>query len=181
MAGEVIDERLLNKIRRVKLLILDVDGVLTDGRIIIDDAGAESKNFNVRDGHGLKILMRYGIEVALLTGRRSQAVEHRAAELGIAEVHQGIWNKAEAFVEILQRRNLAPEETAYAGDDVVDIPVLRRVGFAVAVADAVPEVRQAADYVTGCGGGQGAVRELCELILKAQGFWADVAVRYEFT
>jgi len=180
MAGEVTDERLLNKIRRVKLLILDVDGVLTDGRIIIDDAGAESKNFNVRDGHGLKILMRYGVEVALLTGRRSQAVEHRAAELGIAEVHQGIWNKAEAFAEILQRRNLAPEETAYAGDDVVDIPVLRQVGFAVAVADAVPEVLQVADYVTCCGGGRGAVRELCEVILRAQGFWADVAARYQF-
>ena len=178
--GEVTDERLLNKIRRVKLLILDVDGVLTDGRIIIDDAGAESKNFDVRDGHGLKILMRYGIEVALLTGRRSQVVEHRAAELGIAEVHQGIWNKAEAFAEILQRRNLLPEETAYAGDDIVDIPVLRQVGFAIAVADAVPEVRNIADYVTGCRGGRGAVRELCEVILRAQGFWADVAVRYEF-
>ncbi|MBU2262566.1 MAG: HAD-IIIA family hydrolase [Proteobacteria bacterium] len=179
--GEVTDERLLNKIRRVKLLILDVDGVLTDGRIIIDDAGAESKNFDVRDGHGLKILMRYGIEVALLTGRRSQVVEHRAAELGIAEVHQGIWNKAEVFAEILQRRNLAPEETAYAGDDVVDIPVLRQVGFAVAMADAVPEVCHVADYVTSCRGGRGAVRELCEMILKAQGFWADVAARYQFT
>ncbi|MBU2226703.1 MAG: HAD-IIIA family hydrolase [Proteobacteria bacterium] len=179
--GEVTDERLLNKIRRVKLLILDVDGVLTDGRIIIDDAGAESKNFDVRDGHGLKILMRYGIEVALLTGRRSQVVEHRAAELGIAEVHQGTWNKAEVFAEILQRRNLAPEETAYAGDDVVDIPVLRQVGFAVAVADATPEVRHVADYVTGCRGGRGAVRELCEVILRAQGFWADVAARYQFT
>ncbi|MBU2053719.1 MAG: HAD hydrolase family protein, partial [Proteobacteria bacterium] len=155
--------------------------VLTDGRIIIDDAGAESKNFDVRDGHGLKILMRYGIEVALLTGRRSQVVEHRAAELGIAEVHQGIWNKAEVFAEILQRRNLAPEETAYAGDDVVDIPVLRQVGFAVAVADATPEVRHVADYVTGCRGGRGAVRELCEVILRAQGFWADVAARYQFT
>lgn len=180
MVAEVTDERLLNKIRRVRLLILDVDGVMTDGGIMIDDAGAESKSFNVRDGHGLKVLMRYGIEVALLTGRRSRAVEHRAAELGIAEVHQGILNKAETFAEILQRRNLAPEETAYAGDDIVDIPVLRRVGFAVAPADAVPEVRQVVDYVTDCIGGRGAVRELCEVILRAQGFWAEVAARYEF-
>jgi 3-deoxy-D-manno-octulosonate 8-phosphate phosphatase (KDO 8-P phosphatase) len=175
MAREVTDERLLHKIRRVKLLILDVDGVLTDGRIIIDDAGTESKNFDVKDGHGLKILMRYSIDVVLLTGRRSQVVEHRAADLGIAEVHQGIWNKAEALTGILQRRSIAPEEAAYVGDDVVDIPLLKRVGFAVAVADAVPEVRRIADYVTSNGGGRGAVRELCEVILRAKGLWADVA------
>jgi 3-deoxy-D-manno-octulosonate 8-phosphate phosphatase (KDO 8-P phosphatase) len=181
MAREMRDERLLNKIRRVKLLILDVDGVLTDGRIIIDDAGVESKNFDVKDGHGLKIIMRCGIDVVLLTGRRSQVVERRAADLGIAEVHQGIGNKLEALAEILQRRNLASEETAYAGDDIVDVPLLKRVGFAVAVADAVPEVRQVADYITGCKGGRGAVRELCEVILQAQELWADVAARYEFT
>jgi 3-deoxy-D-manno-octulosonate 8-phosphate phosphatase (KDO 8-P phosphatase) len=175
MAREVTDERLLHKIRRVKLLILDVDGVLTDGRIIIDDAGTESKNFDVKDGHGLKILMRYSIDVVLLTGRRSQVVEHRAADLGIAEVHQGIWNKAEALTGILQRRSIAPEEAAYVGDDVVDIPLLKRVGCAVAVADAVPEVRRIADYVTSNGGGRGAVRELCEVILRAKGLWADVA------
>ncbi len=180
MAREMTDERLLNKIRRVKLLILDVDGVLTDGRIIIDDAGVESKNFDVKDGHGLKIIMRYGIDVVLLTGRRSQVVERRAADLGIAEVHQGIRNKVEALAELLLRRDLAPGETAYAGDDIVDIPLFKRVGFAVAVADAVPEVRQVADYVTGCKGGRGAVRELCEVILQAQELWADVAARYEF-
>ena len=129
MVEDVIDERLLKKIRKVKLLILDVDGVMTDGRIIIDDAGLESKQFDVRDGHGLKMLMRCGIDVALLTGRRSRVVEHRAADLGITEVHQGVWNKAEAFAGILERRKLAPEETAYVGDDVVDIPLLKRVGF----------------------------------------------------
>jgi 3-deoxy-D-manno-octulosonate 8-phosphate phosphatase (KDO 8-P phosphatase) len=181
MVKEVTDERLLEKIRKVKLLILDVDGVLTDGRIIMDDAGLESKAFDVKDGHRLKILMRSGIDVALLTGRRSRVVEHRAAELGIAEVHQGALNKAEVFSEILKRRNIHPEETAYIGDDIVDIPVLTRVGFSVAVADAVPEVRSLADYVTHYGGGQGAVREVCEVILKAQNRWADVAVRYEFT
>jgi 3-deoxy-D-manno-octulosonate 8-phosphate phosphatase (KDO 8-P phosphatase) len=180
MVKEVTEERLLMKIRQVKLLILDVDGVLTDGQIIIDDAGQESKGFDVKDGHGLKILMRFGIDVVLLTGRRSRVVEHRAADLGIAEVHQGILNKAEAFVEILKRRNMIPEETACVGDDVVDIPLLRRAGFSVAVADAVPEARKIADYVTQHGGGRGAVREVCEVILKAQNRWPDVAARYEF-
>lgn len=180
MAEAVTDERLLNKIRKVRLLILDVDGVMTDGRIIIDDAGLESKQFDVRDGHGLKILMRCDIGVALLTGRRSKVVEHRAADLGITEVYQGVWNKAEAFTGILERYRLASVETAYVGDDIVDIPLLKRVGFSVAVADAVPEARKVADYVTKRTGGRGAVREVCELILIAQGRWEEVAARYEF-
>jgi 3-deoxy-D-manno-octulosonate 8-phosphate phosphatase (KDO 8-P phosphatase) len=180
MMNEGIEERLLNKIKRVKLLILDVDGVMTDGRIVMDDAGLESKQFDVRDGHGLKILMRFGIDVVLLTGRRSRVVEYRAADLGITEIHQGVWNKTEVFAEILKRRGITPEETACVGDDLVDIPLLRRAGFSVAVADAVPEARRIADYVTHHGGGRGAVREVCEVILKAQNRWADVAVRYEF-
>lgn len=180
MVKEITDESLLHKIRKVRLLILDVDGVLTDGRIVIDDAGLESKHFDVRDGHGLKILMRFGIDVVLLTGRRSRAVEHRAADLGITEVHQRIWNKAEVFTDILKRRDITQEETACVGDDLVDIPLLRRAGFSVAVADAVPEARRIADYVTHHKGGRGAVREVCEVILKAQNRWADVAERYEF-
>jgi 3-deoxy-D-manno-octulosonate 8-phosphate phosphatase (KDO 8-P phosphatase) len=181
MMKEITEERILNKIRKVKLLILDVDGVLTDGRIVIDDAGLESKQFDVRDGHGLKMLMRFGIDVVLLTGRRSRVVEHRATDLGITEVHQGILNKAEAFAEILKRRDMIPEETACVGDDVVDIPLLKRAGFSVAVADAVREARKIADYVTQHGGGRGAVREVCEVILKAQNRWSDVAARYEFS
>jgi 3-deoxy-D-manno-octulosonate 8-phosphate phosphatase (KDO 8-P phosphatase) len=176
----VVDERLLPKIHKVKLLILDVDGVMTDGRIIIDDAGLESKQFDVRDGHGLKMLMRCDIAVALLTGRKSRVVEHRAQDLGITAVYQGVWNKAEAFAGILDRFTVSPIETAYVGDDVVDIPLLKRVGFAVAVADAVSEARKAADYVTKRPGGRGAVREVCEIILTAQGRWAEVAKRYEF-
>jgi len=177
----VTDERLLQIIRGVKLLILDVDGVMTDGRIIIDDAGLESKQFDVRDGHGLKIIMRYDIDVVILTGRQSRVVEHRASDLGIKEVHQGILNKLDVFTEILQRRNLAAEETAYIGDDVVDIPLLRRAGFGVSVADAVLEARQAADFVTQRRGGRGVVREVCELILKVQGRWREVADRYEIS
>jgi 3-deoxy-D-manno-octulosonate 8-phosphate phosphatase (KDO 8-P phosphatase) len=178
---EVTDVQLLSKIRGITLLILDVDGVLTDGRIIIDDAGLESKQFDVRDGHGLKMLMRCGIGVVLLTGRKSRVVDHRAADLEIKEVHQGIWNKREVFDEILRRRKLSPEETAYIGDDVVDIPVLKRVGFGVAVADACPEAIGAADYVTERPGGRGAVREVCDMILKVQGRWREVAARYEFS
>ncbi len=177
---EGLDERRLEKVRKVKLLILDVDGVMTDGRIIMDDAGLESKAFDVKDGQGLKMLMRSGVDVVLLTGRRSRVVDRRAADLGIAEVHQGILNKVEAFTEILKCRQMKPEETACVGDDVVDIPMLRRAGFSFAVADAVPEVRRIVDHVTRRRGGRGAVREVCEVILKARGRWDDVAVRYEF-
>ena len=111
----VTDEHLLNRIRGIKLLILDADGVMTDGRIIIDDAGLESKHFNVRDGHGLKMLMRCGVDVVLLTGRKSRTVDHRAADLGITEVHQGIWNKREAFDEILKRRKLTQRRQPMSG------------------------------------------------------------------
>lgn len=175
----MITALLAAKIREVRLLILDVDGVLTDGVIIIDDAGQESKHFDVRDGHGLKMLMRQGVDVALLTGRRSTVVEHRARELGIAEVHQGVLRKLEVLDEILHRRGLPAAAVAYVGDDLVDIPVLRRVGFAATVADAVAEVKEFVDYITVRPGGRGAVRELCELILKTQDKWGDAAARYE--
>jgi len=174
-----MSDALAEKMRRVRLLILDVDGVLTDGRIVVDDRGAETKVFHVRDGHGLVMLMRFGIDVVLLSGRRSAAVEHRAKDLGIAEIHQGIHRKVEILESILSDRGLEPLSAAYMGDDVVDIPVLRRVGLAIGVADAVDEVRAVADYVTASPGGRGAVREVCERILKVQGKWAEVAKRYE--
>jgi len=178
--GEVLDEELLKKIRPIRLLILDVDGVLTDGRIIMNDNGQEIKHFDVKDGHGIKIMMRHGIDVVFLTGRRSEVVEHRARDLGVGEVHQGIWNKVEAFEEILRRRNLDRDHVAYVGDDVVDIALLKRVGFSVAVADASEDVKKTADYVTKKSGGRGAVREVCEIILKAQEKWDEVATRYDF-
>jgi len=165
-------------LRRVKLFISDVDGVLTDGMIIINDEGLESKQFNVRDGHGLKLLLRYGIDVVLVTGRKSRAVEWRAADLGVTEVHQGVWDKGEIFEEIIKRRNVPPEETACIGDDIVDIPIMRKAGLAIAVFDAVCEVRETADYVTTSLGGRGAVREVCEMILKAQNLWGDIVARY---
>ena len=174
-----IDEKLLKKIRRIKLLILDVDGVLTDGRIIIDDLGNETKNFDVRDGHGLRLLMRYGIDIVLLTGRKSKAVEYRAKNLGIEEVHQNAKNKVEILEVILRKRNIDGDSVAYIGDDIIDVPVFLKVGFSVAVADAVIYAREAADYITEKRGGRGAVREICEMILKVQEKWGEIASRYD--
>jgi 3-deoxy-D-manno-octulosonate 8-phosphate phosphatase (KDO 8-P phosphatase) len=174
------DIRLDEKIGSIRVLMLDVDGVLTDGRIIMNDRGEETKHFDVKDGHGLKMLMRCGIAVVLITGRQSAVVTHRARDLGITEVHQSIWDKADLFEKLLVRMNLRPAEVAYIGDDIVDVPLLRRVGFAVAVRDAVPEAKKAAHYVTRKLGGRGAVREACEIIMKAQNRWVDVAKKYEF-
>lgn len=174
-----MDNKLTERIRPLKLLILDVDGVLTDGGIIMDNAGQEIKKFHVRDGHGIKLLMRYGIDVLFLTGRSSPVVEHRAKDLGVTEVHQGIWNKADILEEILKKRELSASQVACMGDDVVDVPLLRRVGFAATVADAPEYVKEAAHYVTEKNGGRGAVREVCDLILQAQGKWLDVAGKYE--
>jgi 3-deoxy-D-manno-octulosonate 8-phosphate phosphatase (KDO 8-P phosphatase) len=179
VANEITDDKLIAKIKLIRLLVLDVDGVMTDGRIIMDDAGREIKNFDVRDGHGIKVLMRYGIDVIIVTGRRSAVVEHRARDLGISEVHQGVTNKVEISDAILSNRSLNYEQIAFVGDDIVDIPLLRRVGFSAAVADALEDVRKCADYVTVRKGGRGAVREVCEVILKAKGEWTDVAKRYE--
>ncbi len=174
-----MDNKLAERIRPLKLLILDVDGVLTDGGIIMDEAGRETKLFHVRDGHGIKLLMRYGIDVLFLTGRNSPVVEHRAKDLGVTEVYQGIWNKADTLEEILKKRRLSASQVACMGDDVVDVPLLRRVGFAAAVADAPEYVKEAAHYVTEKSGGRGAVREVCDLILQAQGKWPDLAGKYE--
>jgi len=174
-----MDEEIRNRIRKIRLLISDVDGVLTDGRIIINDAGQESKHFDGKDGHGLKMIMRYGIDVILLTGRSSSVVDHRARDLGIREVFQGVLNKKEFFQHLLRERGLYAEEIAYIGDDFVDVPLLKRSGFPVAVHDAVEEAKKAADYITDKPGGRGAVREVCELILKVQGKWEEVVRRYE--
>ena len=169
------------KLKGVKMLILDVDGVMTDGRIIMDDEGHQLKNFNVRDGHGLKIIQRYGIKIAILTGRKSEVVNHRAHDLEIKEVYQGALNKKEVFQKILLKHNLEASAVAFMGDDIIDIPVLRQVGFSAAVADAVDVVKKNVDYVTKHKGGHGAVRELCEMILQAQGKWPEIAEKYEFT
>lgn len=173
-----MSEGSLEKAKHVKLLILDVDGVLTDGRIVIDDRGVETKCFDVRDGHGIKLLRRANIEVAIITGRQSQVVSHRARELGIDSVYQNIHDKLEVYEAILKEKGLKDGEVSFVGDDIVDLPLLRRVGFSAVVADGIEELKPYADYVSKNRGGRGAVREISELILKAQGKWPELMERY---
>lgn len=169
---------LADRLARVELLLLDVDGILTDGRIVLDDKGVETKAFDVTDGHGIKLLHRAGVEVGFITGRRSLVVEHRARELGVREVHQGVKEKILVLREVLRRRNLEPERVAYAGDDVVDLPILLRVGLAISVPNAPEYVRERVHWVTRASGGRGAVREICDEILKATGRWDALTRRY---
>ena len=158
-----------NKARRVRLAAFDVDGVLTDGTLYLTDGGEEIKAFNSQDGHGLKMLRESGVELAIITGRSSRSVQLRAKNLGIELLYQGVEDKARAFAELLAARGLDAAATAYMGDDVIDLPVLTRCGLALAVPEAPLLVRQHAHYVTRAGGGRGAVREACELIMPAQG------------
>ena len=158
-----------SKAKKIKLLLLDVDGVLTDGRIILDNQGNELKAFHVRDGHGIRMAQRSGIIVGLITGRKSEVVNIRARELGIQEVHQGAYEKLTVYDALLSKYGLRDEEVAYVGDDIVDSEILQRVGLAVTVADAEPGVKPFAHMVTKAEGGRGAVREVINLILKSQG------------
>ena len=166
------------KASRIKLFLMDVDGVLTDGRIILDNTGNEWKFFDVRDGHGIVLLHRIGVETGIITGRTSRVVMRRAQELGIKHVYQGIHNKLETYELIKERLNVSDEEVAYIGDDVVDIPILKRVGFAIAVNDAHEDVKRFAHYITKASGGRGAVREAAEYIIKAKGLWDKIISRY---
>jgi 3-deoxy-D-manno-octulosonate 8-phosphate phosphatase (KDO 8-P phosphatase) len=166
------------RLKKIKLLILDVDGVMTDGRIIFDSNGVESKFFNVKDGHGIKMLQRSGIEVGIISGRQSVVVANRAVELGITQVFQKSLDKLAPYRTMLEATGVTDEQAAFMGDDLIDIPVLRRVGFAAAPADAVAEVFPFAHFVAKSRGGWGAVREVCDLILKAQGAWDGATSRY---
>jgi 3-deoxy-D-manno-octulosonate 8-phosphate phosphatase (KDO 8-P phosphatase) len=169
---------LAERAAEIELLLLDVDGVLTDGGIVYTAGGDEIKRFHVRDGSGLKFWHGLGKRSAIVSGRSSQAVSRRAAELGIAPVFQGRSDKFPAFGAVLAQTGLRPEQVCAIGDDLPDLPVLRRCGLAVAVADACPEVRAAADYVTTTPGGHGAVREAVEWLLKIQGRWPEVVAGY---
>ncbi len=162
----------------IELLVLDVDGVLTDGRIIYADNGAEVKNFHVRDGAGLKLWEHAGKQSAIITGRTSNIVEVRAAEVGIRHVFQGAVEKLPAYRQLLATTGFRPEQVCYVGDDVPDIPLLRRCGLAVAVADACSDVFADGHYVTKATGGNGAVREVIELILGCQGHWQRLLERF---
>lgn len=166
------------RLAAIRLLLLDVDGVMTDGRIIFDDRGGEIKAFDVKDGHGLKLLQRAGIRIGIITGRQSPVVERRAAELGIDLVYQGAKDKLEPFHDVLRKTGLDAEAVAYVGDDIVDLPILLRVGFAATVADGHEELKSRVHYVTERPGGRGAVREICDLLLKESGRWGQVTARY---
>jgi len=171
-------KRLQEKAKEIKLLIVDVDGVLTDGSIILDNRGNEFKRFHVRDGHGIKLLQRYGIQVAIITGRRSGVVDRRAEELGIAYVYQRCLDKVIAYEDIKKKLGLDDHEIAYIGDDVVDIPLMKRVGLSVAVADADSHIFEFADLVTSEPGGRGAVRSVSELLLESRGLWKEILDGY---
>lgn len=169
---------LADRAARIELLVLDVDGVLTDGRITYTAGGEELKSFHVRDGSGLAAWRRIGRRTAIITGRSSPAVTKRAAELGIEPVLQGVAEKRAALDEIVRSTAVPLERMGAIGDDLPDLPVLRAVGLAIAVGDACPEVRSAAAFVTMAHGGRGAVREAIEFLLRAQGLWESVVASY---
>lgn len=164
--------------KRVKMLILDIDGVMTDGRIIYDEQGNELKCFNVLDGMGFALLGQTQIKVALITAKGSKAVLRRARDIGAVEVKQNAIDKLTAFGQILQKYNLDNKDICFIGDDLVDLPAMKQAGLAVAVTNACAEVKKIAHYITKKEGGKGAVREVIELILRAQNKWQSVTRRY---
>lgn len=172
------DPQIIDRARKIKLLVLDCDGVLTDGRIILLPDGDETKSFDVKDGHAMVMAQRAGLKIAIISGRKSSVVRARAKELGVAHLHEMAWVKKDPYEKILAEEGLRDDEICYVGDDVVDIPLLRRAGLGVAVADAVEETKQNSHLVTERGGGKGAVREVIELILKAQDKWDEALSRY---
>jgi 3-deoxy-D-manno-octulosonate 8-phosphate phosphatase (KDO 8-P phosphatase) len=172
------EDNLPERLARIDMLVLDVDGVLTDGRIVYTDAGAEIKAFHVRDGSGLKLWTGLGKKAGIITGRRSAIVQRRADELGINAVVQGAADKKAALVRMLAELNVSADQACAIGDDIVDLPMMRACGLAVAVADGCAEAKEDADYVTGAAGGCGAVREVVEWVLRAQGVWQELVGRY---
>ncbi|NEV63071.1 3-deoxy-manno-octulosonate-8-phosphatase KdsC [Thiorhodococcus minor] len=163
----------------IRLVIFDVDGVLTDGSLFLGDDGQEYKAFNSRDGHGMVMLQETGVRLAIITGRTSNVVQMRMESLGVSDVYQGYRKKLPAYEELRQRLSLNDDAIAYVGDDVVDLPIMRRVGLAIAVADAHPAVKGRAHWTTSALGGQGAAREVCELLMDAQGSLDAMMARYQ--
>jgi len=169
---------ILEKASRIKLVIFDVDGVLTDGSLFLSDDGQEYKAFNSKDGFGMRLLQEAGIEIAIITGRESTLVKLRMEELGITQVMQGRREKGPALDEMMEKTGLTIEQIAYVGDDVVDLPIMSRVGLSIAVQDARPIVKKHAHWITESPGGRGAGRDVCELILEAHNKWDDIINKY---
>lgn len=168
----------LEKAARVRLVVFDVDGVLTDGSLYLGDDGQEYKAFHSRDGHGMKMLQSTGVEIGVITGRTSEVVKHRMTSLGIHYVYQGRLDKLPAFQDLLDKLGIEAHQVAYVGDDVVDLPIIRRVGLAIAVADAHPLVARHAHWQTPHGGGRGAARDVCELVMEGHGVLDDTLAPY---
>ena len=167
-------ERLAN----IKLLLLDVDGVLTDAGIIYTDSGEQIKKFNAKDGLGIKLLMEAGVKVGIITALSSKALEHRCQKLGISLLFAGIENKSKVLKSIISQTGINPENMVFVGDDLIDLPVMKQVGVSFCVADACDDVKKHCDIITNLKGGHGAVREVCERILKAKGLWRDILNKY---
>ena len=174
----MMESEMEKRLQKVTLVAMDVDGVLTDGRIVFGTQGMEFKFFNVRDGHGIVLLHRAGIRTVFITGRQSELVERRAKELGVSMVYQDIRDKLDTYNHLKTTTDTPDDCIAYIGDDLVDLPIMSRVGVAVAVADAHPEVKRVAHFVTEACGGKGAVREFIERLLISQGKWKEVTGRY---
>ncbi len=169
---------ILEKAAAIRLVVFDVDGVLTDGSLFLGDDGQEYKAFNSRDGHGMKMLQASGVDIGIITGRSSHVVKYRMDSLGVKHVYQGQLDKLPAFEELLQKLALQPEQVAYVGDDVVDLPILIRTGLAIGVQDAHPLVKQHCHWITPNAGGRAAARDVCELIMQAQGTLETQLNRY---
>jgi len=175
---QTISQAVLDRAKRIKLLIVDIDGVMTDGRIVYSIYGDELKFFDVTDGFGISLLRTAGIPSVIITAKKSRIVTLRARDMRVAKAYQGYLDKLIPYENVLKRFKVAPEEICFIGDDLIDIPVLKRVGFAVAVPNAVEETKGAAHYITSKTGGRGAVREVCDMILKSQGKWELAAGKF---
>ncbi|MDD5173998.1 MAG: HAD-IIIA family hydrolase [Candidatus Omnitrophota bacterium] len=174
----MINSETVEKARRVKLLITDIDGVMTDGRIVYSVYGDELKFFDVTDGFGISLLNRVGIKTVIITAKKSRIVKLRARDLKVAKAYAGFIDKRIPFNDVLNRFKIPAEEICFIGDDLIDVPILKRVGFAVSVPNGMEEVKAVAHHITAKSGGRGAVREICELILKSQNKWDEATARY---
>lgn len=168
----------LSKLKKIKLLLLDADGVLTDGGIIYNDNGSETKIFNVKDGLGIRLIMEAGIHLGIVTGRRSNALYSRCKDLGINLIYDGVGNKVDVLDALLDQTGVSAEEVAFIGDDLPDLTLMKKIGLSIAVGDAHKTILDNVDMVTSAKGGHGAVREVCEAILKAKGLWEDILERF---
>jgi 3-deoxy-D-manno-octulosonate 8-phosphate phosphatase (KDO 8-P phosphatase) len=170
--------QITEKLKLIRLVIFDVDGVLTDGSLIMGDDGQEYKAFNAKDGHGMKMLLASGVEIGIISARNSLVVANRMQGLGIAHVYQGQRNKLKAFKDLKNKLKLKSDQIAYVGDDLLDLCIMREVGVPIAVQDATKEVVELSDWQTSSLGGKGAAREICEAIMQAQGTYSDIIARY---